>query len=49
MLALVAVLVIIIAVLFRDRTQFDFSCHRIIITYFYGLWYNYRMEGWPSG
>ena len=34
MFALVAVLMIIIAILFGNRSQFDFSCHGDIITYF---------------
>ena len=37
MLALVAVLVIIIAVLFGNRFHFEFSCHGTIITYFGAL------------
>ena len=45
MLALVAVLVIIIAVLFGNRFHFEFSCHRAIITYFGELWYNREWKG----
>ena len=45
MLALVAMLVVIIAILFGNRSQFDFSCHRGIITYFAFLWYNWRWKG----
>ncbi len=40
MLAFVAMFVIIIAILFGNRSQFDFSCHGIIITYFGDLCYN---------
>ena len=40
MFALVAVFVVIIAILFGNRSQFDFSCHGDIITYFVDLWYN---------
>ena len=45
MLALVAMFVVIIAILFGNRSQFDFSCHRDIITYFAFLWYNWRWKG----
>ena len=34
MLPFVAMFMIIVAVLFRNRTQFDFSCHESIITYY---------------
>ena len=34
MFPLVAVFVIIIAISFRNWSQFDFSCHEDIITYF---------------
>ena len=43
--AFVAVLVIIIAILFGNRSQFDFSCHGNIITYFLDLWYNRERKG----
>lgn len=32
--ALVAVLVIVVAVLFRNDFHLEFSCHRVIIPYF---------------
>ncbi len=34
MLAFVAMLVIVVAVLFRNDFHFNFSCHVIIISYF---------------
>ena len=37
MFALVAVFMIIVAILFGNRSQFDFSCHVDIITYFISL------------
>ena len=45
MLSLIAVFVIIIAILFGNWSQFDFSCHRGIITYFDDLWYNWERKG----
>lgn len=37
MFPLVAVFVVIIAILFRNWSQFNFSCHGVIIPY---MWYN---------
>lgn len=45
MLPLVAVLVVVVAILFGYRTHLDFSCHRVIISYFESLWYNKRRKG----
>ena len=45
MFALVAVFMIIVAILFGNRSQFDFSCHGDIITYYSFLWYNWRWKG----
>lgn len=33
MFPLVAMLVVVIAILFGNRSQFDFSCHGVIIAY----------------
>ena len=41
----VAMFVIIVAVLFGNRSQFDFSCHDMIITYLEEMWYNKRWKG----
>ena len=38
-------LVIVIAVLFGNRSQFDFSCHVMIISYLIEMWYNKRWKG----
>ena len=45
MFAFVAVLVIVVAVLFRNDFHFEFSCHGVIIPYFAKLWYNWRWKG----
>lgn len=34
MFPLVAVFMVVVAILFRNRSQFNFSCHGDIITYF---------------
>ncbi len=43
--AFVAVLVVVVAVLFRNDFHFEFSCHGVIISYFVKIWYNWRWKG----
>ena len=45
MFPLVAMLMIIVAVLLGNRSQFDFSCHAMIISYLIEMWYNKRWKG----
>ena len=45
MFPFVTMLVIVIAVLFGNRSQFDFSCHVMIISYLIEMWYNERWKG----
>ena len=45
MLPLVAMLVVVVTVLLGNRSQFEFSCHRVIIPYLVDVWYNYRWKG----
>ena len=45
MLPLVAMFMIIVAVLLGNRSQFDFSCHAMIISYLGEMWYNKRWKG----
>ena len=44
-LALVAMLVIVVAILFGNWSHFEFSCHGVIISYFKILWYNKKRKG----
>ena len=45
MFALVAMLMIVIAILFRNYFHLEFSCHGVIIPYFLLIWYNKRWKG----
>ena len=45
MFPLVAMFMIIVAVLLGNRSQFDFSCHIMIISYLIEMWYNRRWKG----
>ena len=46
--ALIAVFVIVVAILFGNRSQFNFSCHEDIITYYWRKGQDSNLRTFPS-